>query len=156
MRALKRLLTDPVESTMMQMPRALIASLLTAALDMTVLVTLVERFHFHPAVAAVLAYLPGMFLQYALCLRWVFPGSPRANARFLPFVMLALVGLVITWGVLKVLGDMLGCPYLMAKLVALGLAFGWNFLSRKWILFQRRRPNRECPLSTARPLSSLQ
>ena len=150
MRALKRWLTDPVESTMLQMPRALIASLMAAALDMSVLIMLVERFHVNPAIAAVLAYLPGTALQYLLCRYWVFQGDPRSHAGFGPFVLLALVGLLITWTVLRVLGDLAGTPYLAAKVVALGLAFTWNFLSRKWILFRSRR---EAPLIVARPAS---
>lgn len=139
MRAMQRWLLEPVESIFLQVPRALVASALAAALDMGLLVLFVECFGWHPAAAALLAYLPGTALQYVLCVVWVFPTSPENNAGFAAFVLFALVGLGITWCVLKTLGEFGGVPYPVAKLIALGLAFSWNFLSRKWLLFRAAR-----------------
>lgn len=153
MRLLQRWMMGPVESIFLQVPRALIASALAAALDMGLLVLFVERFGWHPAAAAVLSYLPGTVLQYILCLIWVFPTSPENNAGFLAFTLFALVGLVITWGVLATLGDLAGLPYPLAKVVALGLAFSWNFLSRKWLLFRAARSTFDLELSA--PSNSL-
>ena len=139
MHALKRLLADPVESTLLQMPRALVASCLAAALDLGLLIAFVERFAWNPAAAAVVGYLAGVVLQYALCMYWVFPTSPDNNAGFAVFALFSLVGLGITWGVLATLCDLGGLPYPAAKIVALVIAFSWNFLSRKWLLFRANR-----------------
>ena len=147
MQVLQRWLADPVESVFLQMPRALVASALAAALDVGLLVLFVERFGWHPAAAAVLAYLPGTVLQYLLCLFWVFPTSPENNAGFVAFTLFALVGLGITWVVLTMLCDMAGLPYGVAKIAALGLAFSWNFLSRKWLLFRAARTEYDLELS---------
>ena len=136
MRSLKRWLVAPVESTLLQVPRALVASGLAAVVDMSVLVLLVQYFRLHPAPAAVLAYLPGTVMQYVLCRYWVFPGTGEAGNSFATFTLFALVGLGITWGVMETLSGMCGVPYLASKCVALGTAFAWNFLSRKWILFR--------------------
>ncbi len=138
MRKLKHLLTAPVESTLLQMPRALVASCLAAAVDVGLLVLFVERFGWHPAAAATLGYLAGVVLQYLLCLVWVFPTTADNNAGFAAFTLFSLVGLGITWGVLTTMGDVGGSPY-PAKGVALGIAFSWNFLSRKWLLFRANR-----------------
>jgi putative flippase GtrA len=136
MQSLKRWLVAPVESTLLQVPRALVASGLAAFVDMSVLVLLVQRFHLHPAAAAVLAYLPGTVLQYILCRCWVFPGTGEAGNSFATFTLFALVGLGITWAAMETLNGFCGVPYIGAKCVALGAAFAWNFLSRKWILFR--------------------
>jgi putative flippase GtrA len=136
MRSLKRWLVAPVESTLLQVPRALIASVLAAIVDMGVLVLLVQCFRLHPAPAAVIAYPPGAMIQYGLCRCWVFPGTGDSGNSFATFMLFALVGLGITWVVVETLSGLCGVPYLASKCFALGASFVWNFLSRKWILFR--------------------
>jgi putative flippase GtrA len=134
---IKKLVSDPVDSTMLQVPRALAASVVAAVLDFTVLVLLVERAHFHPAGAAAIAYLSGGILQYVLCAKWIFPAAPENMATgFLAFTALSLVGLGITWLTMLVLCDLSHVNYVLAKICSLGLSFAWNFLSRKYLLFR--------------------
>src|SRR5262249_30754931 len=81
----------------------------------------------------------GGVVQYVLCALWVFPAAPSNNAvGFLAFTVLSLGGLAITWAVMAVLYDGGYCPYPVAKVVALGLAFNWNFFSRKFLRFRAR------------------
>jgi putative flippase GtrA len=135
--ALRRLTADPVEATLLQVPRALVASGLAAALDFGLLVLLVETAGWQPLAAATLSYLLGAVLQYLLCSLWVFPATPRsATGGFAAFLLLSLVGLGITWAALGVLHDLARVSYPLAKVVALGLAFTWNFLSRKYLVFR--------------------
>jgi putative flippase GtrA len=133
---LKRCLAEPVESLFAQVPRALLASALSAAVDFGVLCFLVEFAAFHPVPAAVIGYFAGGVLQYVLCSLWVFPGSPQnAATGFLAFTILSLVGVGITWLTMAGLYDVAHIHYSFAKVGALGLAFSWNFLSRKFLLF---------------------
>lgn len=128
---------DPVESIFAQVPRALAASALAALIDTGLLVLLVESFAWHPAPAAVVGYLVGGVLQYVLCSYWVFPNAPKSVATgFMAFTILSLVGLGITWVTMLALSDWAQLHYGFAKIAALGLAFIWNFLSRKYLLFQ--------------------
>jgi len=134
---IKKLLSDPVHSTLLQVPRALAASILAAAQDFTLLVLLVERAQFSPAAAAVVSYLAGGVLQYVLCVKWVFPAVPGNLASgFVTFVVLSLVGLAITWLTMVVLCDLNHVNYVFAKTISLGFSFAWNFLSRKYLLFR--------------------
>jgi putative flippase GtrA len=138
---LKKWFADPSESTAVQAPRALIASLLALCLDFGMLILLVEDLGLHPVPAAVLAYLAGSVLQYILCSLWVFPTSPAsATVGFVAFIVLSLVGLGITWLVMAIACDMAHMPYPLAKCGALSLAFSWNFLSRKYLLFRSIAP----------------
>lgn len=146
MRGITKLLTDPTDNILLQMPRALVASGLAAGLDVGIMVTGVEAFGLTPPLAAIVGYLAGVVLQYVLCQTWVFRASPESNGGFAVFALFSLVGLGITWGVLATLSGLGGFPYPVAKVVALGLAFSWNFLSRKWLLFRSTRSAYEIQL----------
>jgi putative flippase GtrA len=101
-----------------------------------VLVLLVERFEWSPVLAAVVSYLLGGVLQYVLCACWVFPAAPKSlTVGITAFTLLSLVGLGTTWATIELVHGQLQGNYLLAKFVALGLAFAWNFLSRKYFLF---------------------
>ena len=136
------ILLSPTHSIFVQIPRALVVSALAAALDVGVLVLLVELAGWHPTFAAVISYLLGGVLQYVLSSIWVFPNSPKnVVVGFTAFGILSLVGLLITWGTMWLLYDNLHVYYLFAKVVALGLSFCWNFLSRRYWLFRPPKEN---------------
>jgi putative flippase GtrA len=130
-------LLKPTNSLLHQIPRALIVSGFAAALDVGILVLLVELLGWAPVVAGILSYLLGGVLQYVLSSVWVFPNSPKNLViGFTAFSVLSLVGLAITSGTIYVMYDLLSVHYLIAKGLALMLAFTWNFLSRRYWLFK--------------------
>lgn len=133
-RQLKKWLADPVDSVALQVPRALIASVLAAVVDCAVLFFLADRAGWDHVPAALVGYLAGSVFQFILCANWVFAAAPaNAGGGFMAFLLLSLVGLVITWLTIAALGDV---HLALAKIVALGLAFNWNFLSRRYLLFR--------------------
>src|SRR5262245_39421803 len=96
----------PARTTRAQVPRALVASVISACLDFAVLVFLVEQMRWHPVPAAVVGYLVGGVLQYILCASWVFPNAPQNFATgYLSSLVLSLVGLAITGVTIAVLHD---------------------------------------------------
>jgi putative flippase GtrA len=132
------LFTSPTEKLLLQVPRALMASVLAASVDFGVLIGLTEGAGWNPVLAAVVSYLIGGVVQYVLCACWVFPSAPQSvTVGFAAFTFLSLVGLAITYATMRVLCGW-QINYALAKIVALGLAFGWNFLSRKFWLFRSR------------------
>lgn len=135
--AVVALIASPTERLVLQVPRALVASALAAAVDFAVLVLLVEGAGWGAVPAAVAGYLAGGVLQYVLCAVWVFPAAPQnATLGFTAFLILSLGGLGITWLCMEVIHEWAGINYALAKVVALGLAFWWNFLSRRYWLFR--------------------
>jgi putative flippase GtrA len=136
-RLLHRWLTAPVESTLLQVPRALVVSVLALFVDAGLYALLIEQLAV-PAVAAnVFSYLAGGVVQYVLCTLWVFPASPGNHAvGFVAFSVLSLVGLGLSCAVIYVLHDLGHVNEMLAKLASVGLAFTWNFLSRKILLFK--------------------
>jgi putative flippase GtrA len=141
---LRKWLTDPGDSLCVQLPRALLVSVAAAIIDCAVLFCLVNVSGSQRVAAAVIGYLAGSVFQYVLCSYWVFPdasaahtaqaqGRQSATSGFVAFTVLSLFGLAVTWMTMAVLAR---APLGVAKVVALGLAFGWNFLSRKYLLFR--------------------
>ena len=136
-RALTQRIVSPVESIFLQVPRALLASILALAVDFTILEICIRLLSMHAIAGAIIGYLAGGVLQYVLCSVWVFSTSLKADAvGFAAFTVLSLVGLGITWLVMLLVHDSGGAPVELAKLGAVGLTFTWNFLSRKYLLFR--------------------
>jgi putative flippase GtrA len=146
------LLTAPTEKLLLQVPRALVASVLAAAVDFGLLIALKEGAGWDPVWAAVVGYLVGGVVQYVLCACWVFPASPQSVAvGFAAFTFLSLVGLAITYVTMAVLCDWYRVNYAVAKVAALGFAFTWNFLSRKlWLFRPRAAATRSAGAATCR------
>lgn len=144
--AVKRWVAEPVESIFLQVPRALAASVLALIVDFCVLEFCLRIAGMTAVPSAIIGYLAGGVLQYVLCSIWVFSTSLKNDAAgFLAFTILSLVGLGITWGVVAVAHDGIGMPIEIAKVAAVGLAFTWNFLSRKYMLFRAEGPILEAP-----------
>jgi putative flippase GtrA len=153
-RKLQQWATAPVESTLLQVPRALVVSLLALLVDFGLYAVLVRQ-GLHVVPAAIIGYLSGGVVQYVLCIVWVFSASPGNHATgFLAFSLLSLVGLGITCLVVYALHDLGGVNELIAKVGAVGLAFTWNFLSRKFFLFKlTQEDGPPCPTPTPSPSS---
>jgi putative flippase GtrA len=136
LRKLEQWSLGPAHSTLLQVPRALLASALAAVFDLSLLVLLVEQGGWHPVAAALFSYSAGALLQYLFCAWWVFPHGASHAIGLATFMLLSGVGLGITWLTMTALHDWLRVNYILAKFVALGLAFTWNFLSRKLWIFK--------------------
>jgi putative flippase GtrA len=133
---LKQWITNPVDSIFLQVPRALAVSVLALGIDFALFVACL--YVGMPALlAALIGYLAGGVVQYVLCSWWVFSTSLKNDALgFVAFSVLSLVGLAITEIVILIVHDWLGIHPYPAKIAAVGLAFAWNFLSRKYLLFR--------------------
>src|SRR4051794_10152382 len=109
-------LARPVETTLLQIPKALAASCFGAALDFGLLVLLVEVCGWQPLAAATMSYLLPCVVGYFICAYWIFPTQPKKVTTGLAvFLVLALGGLFITWGTMGLLFELLGASYTLAK-----------------------------------------
>jgi putative flippase GtrA len=143
---LKQLVAGPVESIFLQVPRALAVSVLALAVDFGILELCVRVFDMPAIPSAIIGYLAGGVLQYVLCSWWVFSTSVKNDALgFVAFTILSLVGLGITWLVMLVAHEWANAPVEFAKGGAVALAFAWNFLSRKYLLFKKHEAETKEP-----------
>src|SRR5947209_16723700 len=107
MRRLQQWITAPVESTLLQVPRALIVSVLALVVDGGLYALLVKEAGVPPVVANVFSYVTGGVVQYVLCTLWVFPVSPGNHATgFIAFTLLSMVGLGLSCLVVYLVHDL--------------------------------------------------
>ena len=98
----------------------------------------VEVCGIHYLVAAALAFVLGLAVNYILSTRFVF-GQSRlrsAWAEFAGFLVIGLIGLALNEGVMYVCSEWLGLHYMVGKIISTVIVFFWNFLARRFLLFK--------------------
>lgn len=107
--------------------------------DYSILIFLKELFNVHYLIAATISFIIALFVNYAICKIWVFSIYKKNNKIFeiLIFFLTSLFGLVINDVTLWFFKELINFDYRIAKLFATAIAFIWNFLSKKVILFKK-------------------
>ena len=116
--------------------RYFLASLAALAVDMAVLLTLATVMHY--LVAASLGFVAGAVASYLLATRWVFRQRRlllRKKAEMGLYVLVGLLGLGLNDLVIMLAVGYFGFSILLAKLLAAGVTFLFNFSLRKLALF---------------------
>lgn len=119
--------------------RYLLASVGALAVDMGCFLTLLALGTW-PATASAIGYCLGIFAHWLLSSRAVFADTAATDGvartwQKAMFVLSALVGLVLTWGIVWA-GDGVGADPRAAKLAAIGVSFGATWLLRSRIVFR--------------------
>jgi putative flippase GtrA len=153
-RTIGSLLIDQTDSTLMQLFRYTLVGGLAFVIDYGALFLLAEFTGLHYLWAAALAFTLGLVTNYCISVRWVFGkrGVQNRQVEFLVFALLGVLGLGINEVVMLTLTSGAGLHYLLSKLVSTGVTYGWNFASRKVLLFSATpegQEGNEPPLSWA-------
>jgi putative flippase GtrA len=119
------------------------ASGIAFAVDLALLVGLVEVVRLPYLPAAVMAFISGGLVAYGLCVRYIFRFRRVADRRveITTFVALGLAGLVVNTGGMAFGVEILGLYYLAAKFGAASLSFIVNYALRRFVLFTPRSSN---------------
>jgi putative flippase GtrA len=117
-----------------------VASAVALAVDVGVLWGLVRFQSWGYLSAALVSFLAGASVAYALSVRLAFKHHRLRDRRaeFLSFVAIGGAGLAINSGVISIAVKIFGLHYLLAKCAAAGLTFACNFLARRHLLFVQR------------------
>jgi len=118
--------------------RFLVAGTLAFGVDFSVLVCLKELFGVAVLVANLASFLCGLVTIYLLSVHWVYERRVlnRRVHEFAVFTLLTLLGLVLNEVCLWGSTEYLGLHYTLAKVLATGLTFLFNFSLRKIVLFR--------------------
>jgi putative flippase GtrA len=105
--------------------------------DVGVLWILVQYFSWWYLAAATVSFLSGIIVGYVLSIRMVFNYRRLKDQRieFLSFAAIGAVGLAINAAVIFVAVKYFGVYYLIAKCIAAGFTFAFNFFARRQLLF---------------------
>ena len=101
-------------------------------------------------VATPLAFLISVIVNYAMCVRWVFPAAgEQRNAARLGFLLTSLMGLALNEGlmmlfraafgengILLTVGGFSLAQYMMNKALATLIVMIWNYFTKRWILYR--------------------
>jgi putative flippase GtrA len=136
-RRLSSLFVGPIDSTLQQVFRYTLVGGLAFLVDYGSLLLLKEIAGVHYLWAAAIAFTFGVVTNYCLSIKWVFDKRTIHSQKieFLIFAILGILGLGINELVMFALTSGAGLHYLGSKLISTVVTFGWNFISRKILLF---------------------
>src|SRR5262249_5510519 len=136
-RKLAFLFVGQTDTTLVQLFRYTLIGVLAFLVDYASLFAIKELAGIHYLWAAAIAFILGLVTNYCLSITWVFKKRPVQNreVEFIIFAALGVLGLAINELVMFTLTSGAQFHYLVSKLVSTGISYGWNFASRKVLLF---------------------
>jgi putative flippase GtrA len=94
--------------------------------------------HLHYFPSACVAFMVATAVNYVLSVHYVFqPGRHSRRREILMVYMISLVSLVLNLGVLTMLIELASMNAMVAKILATGFVFMWNFMARYLWVFNR-------------------
>ncbi|MCB1602561.1 MAG: GtrA family protein [Xanthomonadales bacterium] len=112
-----------------------------AAVDFTIFAILVKLLGWHWFGASALSFVLATAVNYVLSITFVFTSGARFGKRTeigLVFLVSAM-GLAMNQFALWMFFKQLGVDVLIAKVLATGVVFFWNFGIRRYFIFSHRR-----------------
>ena len=106
-------------------------------IDYSLLYFLTEVMGFHYLVSNIFSFSSGLIFNYIVCIYWVFTDSKLGN-RYLEFLFYGLIGIVglgISELAMWIMAQGFALHYMVAKLISTAVVLVWNFVARKYLLF---------------------
>lgn len=120
-----------------QMIRYSISGAIAFSVDIALLFILTEYTIMNYLVAAVIAFIVGMFIVYLLSVTWVF--SKRSlksrHKEIWVFFIIGMIGLGLNEVIIYTFTEYINIHYMKSKLISTAIVYFWNFFNRKYILF---------------------
>ncbi len=87
--------------------------------------------------SAAIAFILGLTCNYILSTRWVFGASKMKSAwvEFAAFALIGVIGLGLNELIMYAFTDGFGFHYMISKIVSTVIVFFWNFLARRFLVF---------------------
>lgn len=140
-KTLNSLLKDPTGNVVVQALRYAVSGGVAFVADFLLLYVLTDCAHVHYLLSAILSFCVGLLITYLLSVYWIFD-KRRFDSRvpeIIIFVLIGLVGLLITALFMWLFTDLLQIHYLLSKVLTTFVSTVWNFLAKKFILFSDRK-----------------
>lgn len=121
--------------------RAIGSSGIAFLVDFLILILLVEIYLINYIAGAIAGFIAGTTLLYFISISWIFI-SRRLDNRLIEYSLFLLVGIIggiLNILLLWILTEKAGIYYMISRVMAAGMVFFFNFLSRKLILFSKIR-----------------
>lgn len=134
---INKLLINKTENTYVQGFRYLFAGAAGFITDFTILFILTHFLNIFYLISATVSFTAGVFVTYIISIYWVFQQKShrKRTTEFILFVLIGIVGLILTLGLLWFFTEKLHIYYLVSKIIATIIVYFWNFFARKKLLF---------------------
>jgi putative flippase GtrA len=109
------------------------AAIIGYAVDFGSLILFKEILHVHYLVSAAIGFTLGLIVLYIISNRYVF-GKSKIQSKtyeFMLFTIIGLIGLGILTVLMWALTDGAHINYLISKILATVVVYGWNFFARR-------------------------
>ena len=109
---------------------------LCTVLDFLLLYILVNYLDINYLVSSVISFMSGTFLNYFLCVNWIFDVRVvrKKHQELLYYILITGVGLGINTSLIWIFTEFAGFYFMISKIVAVFVTFWWNFCARKYFL----------------------
>ncbi|MDR1879032.1 MAG: GtrA family protein [Bacteroidales bacterium] len=109
--------------------------------DFAALALFTEVCHFHYIISNTISFTLGLLVNYFISVLWVFNNSNVKNRKleFVLFAIIGIIGLGINDLALWIFTHGYGIFYLLSKVLAAMVSYLWNFLARKYFLFNNKK-----------------
>lgn len=134
---INRLFINKTDNTYVQGFRYLFAGAAGFITDFTILFILTHFLDIFYLISATVSFTVGVFITYLISIYWVFQQKShrKRTSEFILFVLIGIVGLILTLGLLWLFTEKLHIYYLISKIIATIIVYIWNFFARKKLLF---------------------
>ena len=103
-------------------------------IDYVVLYMCKEWLGLHVLLSAGISFTISVIFNYIASVKWVFDVDKDPKKNFIIFIVLSIVGLIITEIIMWFGTDILHIHYLIVKIIATAIVMVFNFVTRKMFL----------------------
>ena len=134
---IRKLFININNNTFIQFFRYLFVGGFAFLIDSGLLYILTEYAHLHYLFSATFGFIFGLVINYLLSKIWVFSSNTikKQWVEFIVFSLIGIVGLGLNNLFLWIFTDYCSIHYMLSKVLTTIIVFFWNFLARKFILF---------------------
>ncbi len=113
-----------------------------AVVDLSLFFIFARLLGYHYLLVGAGAFTAAAVVNYYLSIRYVFVSGARfrGNKEFVWVYVVSSIGLLLNQIILYIGVDALQQDMMLAKIMAIGLVFGWNYLARKHFVFKAACP----------------
>ena len=92
--------------------------------------------HIYYIISAILSFTISVIYNYIASIKWVFDVNKEKDPKknFVIFIVLSIVGLILTLIIMKIGVDILGINAMFMKIISTAIVMIFNFVTRKMFL----------------------
>ena len=126
------------EQTSIQMARYFIIAGIATVFDYLLYLFALKQLGISYSISIVVGFSIGVVVNYLLSNLWAFQrkADQKASTEFTLFFLTGLFGISINILVVYLLKDFLNINEDIGRVPAIGIAFIWNFFSKKWFVYK--------------------